>query len=212
MTTSTYMGLESPTPEVTEGPDWAELLNALILLIDAHDHSTGKGTKVTQSGLTFTDALDMVSKAITNAVYLHLDAAGTNAVPGTVYRIGNNLWYNNSAGIAIQLTSGSSVNASGTGDISLDTIASYPYSVVAGDAQKVKAVDTSAARTINLPAATTAMFFIAKDVTGSAQTNNISFVPDGSDTIDGSNSTFAGNINYGSWSFVSDGVSAWYLV
>lgn len=212
MTTSTYMGLESPTPEVTEGPDWAELLNALILLIDAHDHSTGKGTKVTQSGLTFTDALDMVQQAISNVKQVTLYSQASIATAGAIYRVGNNLWYNNSAGVAIQLTSGSSVNASGTGDISLDTIASYPYLVVAGDAQKVKAIDTSAARTINLPAATTAMFFIAKDVTGSAQTNNISFVPDGSDTIDGDNSTFLGNINYGSWSFVSDGVSAWYLV
>ncbi len=212
MSTSPYMGLDLPTPEVTTGPAWAELLNALLLLIDAHDHTTDKGTKVTQDGISVTDTFSMASQLVDAIKGLLLESQTSLATPGAVYRVGNNLWYNNAAGVAIQLTTGTSVNASGTGTISLDTPSSYPYTVVSGDAQKVLAVDTTSAKTLNLPAATTSMFFMIKDISGQAQTNNISVVPDTTDTIDGVNAAFLMNTNSGSIGLISDGVSAWYVV
>lgn len=206
------MNLDLPTPESTVGPDWAEALNTALTAVDSHDHSDNNGTKVTQAGIEFTDTVDVNQQALDNVKQVNLSAQASVVGTGILYRVGSNLWFNNGAGVAIQLTSGSSVNASGTGTISLDTPGAYPYDVDSGDAQKVLGVDTSSAKTVNLPAATTSMFFMIKDITGSAQSNNISVVPDGTDTIDGSNTTMALGTNYGSWGFVSDGVSAWYVV
>lgn len=213
MSTSVYMLLVLPTPEQTIGPDWASQIIQALNDIDEHDHSDGKGAKITQSGINITADLEFNNFNATELAGAVLASqAATSATPGKLHRVGNNLYYTNAAGVAIQLTTGSSVNAPGSGEISADTPASYPYTVVTGDAQKVLLIDTSAARTINLPAATNAMFFMIKDKAGTAQTNNITVTPDGTDTIDGANSNFTLNSNYGSWGFVSDGVSAWYVV
>ena len=52
------MGLDLPTPTVTLGPAWATQLNAALEVVDAHDHSTGKGTKVPTGGLNINADLD----------------------------------------------------------------------------------------------------------------------------------------------------------
>ena len=211
--TSTYMLLVLPTPEVQIGPTWAQNLIDALSKIDSHDHSQDNGVKVTPAGMLINSTLDMGAQSLINALAVALSSASaTDSDPGKIYRVGQNLWYNNAAGASVQITSGTSLAVPGTGAISADSPASYPYSVLGSDAQKVLLIDTSSARTINLPAATVAMFFMLKDSLGSAQTNNISIVPDGTDTIDGSNSTFLINANYGAIGLVSDGISAWYVV
>lgn len=211
--TSTFMLLVLPTPEVQIGPDWAQNLVDALTKIDSHDHSSDNGVKVTPAGMLINADLDVDGNGLLNVLKVALaSASGTDSEPAKIYRVGQNLWYNNAAGSPVQITSGTSLAVPGTGAIAADSPASYPYSVLGSDAQKVLLVDSSAARTLNLPAATTAMFFMVKDALGSAQTNNISIVPDGTDTVDGSNSTFLMQENYGARGFVSDGVSAWYVV
>jgi hypothetical protein len=56
------------------------------------------------------------------------------------------------------------------------------------------------------------MFFMVKDRVGSAATNNITVTPDGTDTIDDDNADYLLDTGFGSWGFISDGVSAWYVV
>jgi hypothetical protein len=214
MPTTTEMELDLPTPEVTTGPTWAEQLNTALTTLDTHDHSEGKGSRITPAGMTINDDIEMNDNAVTEAKAVSFEAqsTATGIESGSVYRKDGNLWWKNGAGTEVQVTSGSSVNASGTGTITLDTPASFPYSVVSGDAQKVLAIDTSAARTLNLPAATTAMFVMVKDKTGSAQTNNITVAPNGTDTIEGVNASWVISTNRASVGFISDGVSAWYVV
>lgn len=211
-TTTTYMLLVLPIPSVEIGPDWAQELITALNKIDIHDHSSGLGVPVTPAGLDINDDLDMQSHSLIGAESVVLDALSSLATPRAVYVIGNNLYYNNSAGVPIQITTGTVVNAPGSGVISADAPASYPYTVVSGDAQKVLLIDTNAARTITLPPATTSMFFMLKDQDGLAQTNNISIVPDGTDVIDGANATYTIDVNYASIGLVSDGVSAWFVV
>lgn len=211
--TTTYMLLVLPTPEVQIGPDWAQNLVDALSKIDAHDHSSNNGVKITPSGMLINGDLDIGSNGLLSVLKVALSSSSaTDSEPAKIYRVGQNLWYNNSAGSSVQITSGTALAVPGTGAIAADAPASYPYSVISTDAQKILLIDSSSARTLNLPAATVAMFFMVKDAIGSAQTNNISIVPDGTDTIDGSNSTFLMQENYGSRGFVSDGVSAWYVV
>jgi len=199
-------------PELEIGPDWAEEIVEAFERVDSHDHTQDNGVPITPAGMLINDDLEMNNFALLECKYIELADQASAAGIGLMYRIGNNLWYNNGAGVPIQITTGSLVNAPGSGAISADSPASYPYTVVSGDAQKVLLIDTSAARTINLPAATTTMFVILKDQIGSAQTNNISVVPNGTDVIDGANTTYLIDWNYGSIGLVSDGVSAWFVV
>ena len=74
--------------------------------------------------------------------------------------------------------------------------------------------DTAAARTITLPLANAVPAgwqTTIKDESGGALTNNITIARAGSDTIDGATSN-AINLNYGSRTLYSDGVSKWFTI
>lgn len=214
MTTTENMGLVLGTVSETLGPEWAQILNTALEVIDLHDHSDGNGAKVTPAGILINAALDLLTYALQNGAFIGLVAQpdGDDADAGSIVRIGTNLWWKNSAGVMVQITSGTTVVSTGSGAIALATPGAYPYTIVTGDAQKVLAVDTAAAaRALTLPAATNAMFLMIKDVSGNAQTNKITISRAGSDTIDGA-SSYEIDANYGSVGLVSDGVASWYVV
>lgn len=215
MSTTVYMVLVLPDPSITIGPDWAQELNTALELVDSHDHTPGKGAQITPAGILVNEDLPFGGFNATGLGYAGFASQSStlgSTIQGVVYRVGNNLYYNNAAGTPVQITSGGVVNAPGSGAISVNVVSSYPYTVVAGDAQKVLIIDTSAARVLNLPAATQAMFFMVKDGPGNALANNISVTPNGGDTIDGLNTAYLINTPYQSLGFVSDGVSSWYVV
>lgn len=211
-TTTQYMVLVLPIPEVEIGPDWAQELIAAFNRIDIHDHTSDLGVPITPAALDINDDIDMDGNSLIGTESVVLNNLSSLSTPCAVYRIGNNLYYNNAAGTPVQITTGNVVNAPGSGVIVAAAPPSYPYNVLSTDAQTVQLIDTNAARTINLPAATTTMFFMIKDQDGLAQTNNISIVPNGTDVIDGVNSPYVIDWNYGSIGLVSDGISAWYVV
>lgn len=94
------------------------------------------------------------------------------------------------------------------------SISTSPVTILNTDAFAMYNVDTSAARTINLPTATSVAdrAYIFKDVTGTSETNNISIVPNGTDQIEGLNTTKIFQTNFGSWILISDGVSKWWMM
>lgn len=207
------MGITKPTPGVTAGPQWAQMLNDAIDKIDAHDHSSGKGAKVGPSGLNINADLNFGGNNATTIRSARLSSQGGaltgGGEAGEIYNVGGNLYWTNGSGAAVQITSGSSVVSSITNAFSTSTPGAFPYTVSAGDAQKVLLIDTSATRTINLPAATTNVMFLVKDSTGSAATNNITIVRNGANTIDGAGSNKTLAENSGLWFLISDGVSNW---
>ena len=209
------LGLLTPEPSVTNGPEWAQMLNNALGVIDEHDHTSGKGKLVPSAGLDINADLSFNNNDATSLrsvryqLLTSLLSAGDDK--GCTYVKDGNLYFNNSAGSAVQITSGTSVLSAITGAFTATTPGAYPYTVVAGDAQRILLVDTTAARTINLPLATTALLFAIKDVSGQASTNNISVVPNGTNTIDGVNATRALNDNFGWTFFISDGVSNWSM-
>jgi hypothetical protein len=214
MSLTPYMGLDKPEVSVTLGPEWASMLNALIDLIDAHDHSDGNGAQVTPAGILINAALDFVNNQIQNAksVGLYAKLAADLTHLRSLQSVGGDAYWINGAGAAVRLTNGGSIVSTGSGVLSPSVISSYPYTVLTSDAQSVLVIDTSAARTLTLPAASNAMMVGVKDGVGSASTNNISVDPDGTDTIEGENSTYFIQEDFGSRFFLSDGVSKWYVI
>jgi len=210
------MNLQKAEPSVTPGPDWAQMLNVIIDALDAHDHSSAKGVRITPSGLDINsdlsfsgnDAVSLRSSRYNEQTAVLADPADVRAI----YSKDGNLYWNNAAGAPVQITSGTSVVTSISNAFSTTTPGAYPYTISAADAQKVVLIDTSAARTVNLPAATTVVMFILKDIIGSSGTNAITVVPNGANTIDGVNANRSLSDPYGAWMFISDGVSGWAVM
>lgn len=214
MATTTNMELVLATVSTTLGPEWAELINEAFEKVDLHDHTEGKGVKVPSAGLNINDDLDMNGETLldSGALQMRSLAAALTSILRSMQVVNGDLYYVNGAGTAVQVTSGSSVVSTGSGALSLTTPGAYPYSVTSANAQTVVLVDTTAARTINLPAATTAITFYLKDSDGTAQTNNITVVPDGTDTVDGANANYIIDYDDALVGFISDGVSAWWVI
>ncbi len=265
MSTTANMQLVKPVVGVTTGPAWATLLNAIFDLIDTHDHSSGKGVRISQTGINLTGDLELNANRLTEAHSVVLEnlaalltAASNN---GSVYAYNGELYFRDHAGNNVKITAAGALNAAASGGfggdygaVGIDAIAQYTdltklyelfsdsgvyghlkiaslimqgslklaaanvvavsgTTTIADDAKLILLVDTSAARTINLPAASAARRVVKiKDKTGSASTNNISVVPAGADTIEGLAATKLLQTNWGSWELVSDGTSAWYLL
>jgi hypothetical protein len=123
---TTFMGLSLPTPGPggTAGPAYATLNNDAFELVDSHDHSAGKGALVTPAGLNINSDLSIGSNHLNSVKSLRMTnesatLAGASDVR-SVYAVGGDLYYNNGAGTAVQITSGAGLNASSIGGIGGD--------------------------------------------------------------------------------------------
>ena len=212
-TTTDKMNMILPVVSETLGPTWAALILTAFEVLDEHDHTTDNGVKITPAAMNINAALDIANNQLQNIASggLYNKTSADTTHTGSLQRVGSNLYWVNSSGTAVQLTSGSSVNAPGSGAMSVDSPGAYPYTVTTGDDNVVLLIDTTSARTVNLPAATNNIRVVLKDQNGSAQTNNITISPNGSDTIDGSNSDYTFETNFGAIQLISDGTSAWYV-
>lgn len=82
-----------------------------------------------------------------------------------------------------------------------------PYTIPTNQATYL--IDTTAARAITLPAASTSLFVTIKDKTGTAATNNITIIPP-TGTINGA-ASFVLNTNKGRVNIESDGTNYWVV-
>jgi hypothetical protein len=212
------MSLILPSVSSTIGPLWATELNTALTLVDSHDHSSGKGVKVTPSGLNINADLSMVSHNLTLVRTVALDsqaAALSSADIRSVYSVLGDLYWNNGSGTAVQITSGTSVQSS-TSTIAraFERVAvNANKTILAGDTYSFLDTDTGSSIIYTLPAANAVAagrFYEFKDSTGTAGTNNITINRAGADTIDGATSAVI-RINYGSTRLTSDGLSKWML-
>ena len=119
-TTTTNMTLVLPTPGQRLGPTWASDINTAMNLIDAHDHTSGKGVTLGVSSFTIdADVNYNNSYALLNANYLSLDETATPGTdfpeatyPSIVFSGGANgeLYYNDGNNNQIPITSGGVLN------------------------------------------------------------------------------------------------------
>lgn len=215
---TTFMNLNLPTPTVTLGEKWAVDLNAAIEVIDSHDHSSGKGSKIPTAGLNINANLDFGSfKAFSllSTQYTSQSSTLTGATnASSLYDVSGDLYWTNGSGVAIQLTSGGSISAIPA------SVESFGATEIAGNLTISAAatyviirVDTTASRSIDLPLASAVSdgrVYIIKDISGQALDNPITVNTQGSDELDGASSQIL-NSNYGSWMITGDGTDKWYI-
>lgn len=210
------MNLTVPVVEETLGPTYAEEINDDLDLIDAHDHSPGKGVLVKPDGMNINADLPFNSHNATELNSAQFDNLSDNpSLNASVYFKSGDFWIKNAGGTAVQVTSGGSVNASTDGISRSFEGTLFNSNTVIGPSATYSMifVDTTSAVTITLPAANAVSdgrFYEIHDATGSASSNNVTINRAGSDTIDGG-TQFKISQNYGSIRLTSDGSSKWAL-
>lgn len=214
-----FMNLSLPTPTVTLGPAWATQLNAAINVIDAHDHSEGKGPRVKTAGISINADLTFSNFAATNlksTTYTTQNSQLTSIQ--SLYAYGGDLWWTNSNGAPVQVTAGGGlapVSASAdTFSFILRPTSATSVTLTSASAV-IQAFRTSVnAVTVTLPAASTVTagrIFVIKDFSGTSETRAITVAANGTDGVDG-NSSVVLESNYGALFLVSDGDANWFLV
>jgi len=112
--TTSNMSLILPDVGITIGTTWATYLNAALSTVDSHDHSTGKGIKITPAGLNISSDLAFGSNNATGVRSVRLlnstfTAAGADLA--CLYAQGNELYYRDGSGNTVQITSGGAISA-----------------------------------------------------------------------------------------------------
>lgn len=119
MTTLPNMGVILPTLGGDSG-DWDDKLNAGITLIDAHDHTSGKGTQVPSAGININADLSFAGNAATalgKAAFSAVTALVSGSKTLFVSSSDNELYWRTNAGTNVKLTSGTTINTSLVGGI-----------------------------------------------------------------------------------------------
>lgn len=215
-TTTSNMGLVLPVPTVELGPDWAIEIDTAFEVVDAHDHSSGKGVPITPAGLNINTDLDFQGVRAINLKSSQYDdqlsilVGATNA--GSVYTVLGNLYYNNGSGVPVQITNGSSIVTApaSTDNFQFDGV-NTSLTIAPADIFVFLDVDCSSARTITLPSASAVVpgrIYMVHDTTNQSEINNITVNPDGSDTINLAASDLI-NSNGATRGYISNGVSNW---
>ena len=222
MSTTSNMNLNLPTPTVTEGPEWADKVNTAFEVIDAHDHSSGKGVKITPKGLNINSDLTMNGNSLTDTKSLRLvsNSAVLSAVNDaiSIYAANGNLYYNNNNNVPVQITNGTTVTSSSDGISRTYEVLTTSANIVLNPSTSASyiAVNTTSGQVaITLPnagAVAKGRFFIIKDSPGSAGINAVTITPNGTQTIDNLNSALTISTTHGSYMLISDGVSNWEVL
>jgi hypothetical protein len=193
-TTTPNMGMILPIVLSELGPAWAsELIAALTARVDAHDHTAGKGVTLQTSSMTVNADFPFVSFNATQLRSARFTQQASvlvlGADVGCLYDVLGNLFWNNAAGTAVQLTNGAAVNSAspltapvvGTGRTVTTT-----YTVDSGGADYELFVDTSGAPfVISLPIATAQRQLLIVDIKGTFGSNNLTLTPPGAAKING---------------------------
>lgn len=125
MTTLPNMNLVLPTRGAPGSGLWADALDAALALLDAHDHSSGKGLRVPSAGINVNADLTFASLyAPTNLhriSFASITALAANNKSMFVSSADNELYWRSNAGTNVKLTSGTALNvAAFTGGIGGD--------------------------------------------------------------------------------------------
>lgn len=166
---------------------------------------------ISTTGTTLIDApLTQVNNTLQANIINFVNQGSTldNTHQRDLYASGNALYWNDASGNVRQIVNTDGYTAVNfvTKSVNIGTVLS------AADTFNYLKMDTSGgAHGVTLPAANAVangrVYFI-KDSTGNSETNNITVTRAGSDTIDGQTTAVLKKA-FGSWMFVSDGISTW---
>lgn len=216
------MNMTLPVPGVRLGPQWAVDLNVTALgVVDGHDHSPGKGPKVTPAGLDITADLDFQSN---DAITLRSTRYAAQSAPlsgvadlGCFYLVDRDFYANDGVGNVIRLTNGGAIDVAGlAANIWPTTVVTTDVTILPGDSFIVLLVDTTiTGLVVSLPPSTgvaAGRFYVLKDTAGTSETHAITFRPNGTDTIDGVAGDTLGRANHGTWILINDAAGHWEMI
>lgn len=118
MTTLPNMGLVLPTRGAPGSGHWADALDAQAALIDAHDHTSGKGVRVPVSGLNINANISFGSQwaitALARATFASIAPPAVNksvwVADGTGGTSANELYWTSNAGTNVKITNAGALN------------------------------------------------------------------------------------------------------
>jgi hypothetical protein len=119
MPTLPNMNLVTPTLNNDNGA-WDDKINVALGLIDAHDHTSGKGLRITPSAMNINANLGFGGFAITAAGQVAFTAVAALAAGSKtlfVSSVDNELYWRTNGGTNVKLTDGNSINTSLVGGI-----------------------------------------------------------------------------------------------
>lgn len=189
-----FMNLDLPVPGVTKGPTWAQMVDTVFKKIDEHDHTPGNGAPLTLNNFDISSNIDMVAYGIDNCGFLQLSQGpGIPDRDYTLFNYRGDLWWQYQTtgygtGSFCQITSGDQVFSRSCSfePLYISSVTS-PYIISALEKVSAVFVDTSTgAVTINLADTTNyneGRYFLIQDMTGNANTNNITITPTATDNI-----------------------------
>ena len=124
MATTPNMNLDLPVVNTTTGPAWANSVNAAFDDVDAHDHSTGNGVKVSPTGININAELPFNGNDITELRSARFEDQGTVQTEATdlgcLQLVAGDLWWVNGNGTGVQITSGAGLSFASLGTIGGD--------------------------------------------------------------------------------------------
>lgn len=108
-TPSTNMLLPVPIVGVDPGPDYAQNVNNCFFFLDEHDHSPGKGLRITPSGLNINADLTFTNNSATNLKSLNFISQVSIPAIKSLYVVNNDLYFTDGNGNAFPLTASGGV-------------------------------------------------------------------------------------------------------
>ncbi len=211
------MNLDLPTVLVSPGPQYAEIINEDLEIINLHDHTTGKGVQIPTAGINIDDDLSINNNHIQSIIGARFHN-NNNTLVGTddkneIYVFNGDLYYNNAIGTPVRITNASEI-VQNTSSFILQSI-NANFVVNPSLSYNFFEVSTGGgAVSITLPAASSVQSgrpYYIKDVAGVAGFNHITLVRNGSDTFDGIAANRVLDTSLGMWVIISDHVSNWIV-
>jgi hypothetical protein len=116
MTTLPQMGLVLPTRGAPGSGLWADAIDAMMALIDAHTHQTGSGALIRPAAIGINGDLTFAGNGATNlgkAAFTAVAALAAGSKTLFVSSSDNELYWRTNGGTNVKLTSGSTLNVAG---------------------------------------------------------------------------------------------------
>jgi hypothetical protein len=125
---SPNMNLTIPDPQSTPGPTYAQELQTALEDIDAHDHTSGNGVRITPAAININASLDMNGYALTETDSVQLENRSVDISDLGVYAKNGELFFWDASDNAVQLTSGGSIAGASGSFTGLSSPAAATYS------------------------------------------------------------------------------------
>ena len=108
-------GITKSTVSVTPGPTWATNLNTSLDAIDAHDHTSTKGVRITPAAINVNSELEFNDNTASEVKQVALENQSSQPTDKSraIYSYGGELYYRDASGNHVKLTNAGAIPTSG---------------------------------------------------------------------------------------------------